>query len=537
MSDLSKRLRGITPNNGTQKEIVVPVVRTLPDNEVQHLIAKECEPFDGMHYDNILSVIGRLVSGHGITHDQLLSNSDFFLQYISPDSETLKNKTIDEIIKDLQGRYGDQVGTRPIKKAPADCFSEQVYDNLDPRLKNILDQIPDHRKKDIALIGVITALSAAASRYRFFHGTNGDVKEYSAHILALVIGQAGAGKGNTRYGNILVEQIAAEAIRMRKEAMIFYKQQKAEYDRQKKQRDKSGQDYNGLIEPERPKKYAFWGSASDTTAAALTEMLYENPIGIYAYDSELDSLTQGNQKKDFGGFSDQIRKCSHHEPLSRQRKTEGESYNVYEPRLALCLSGTPDQLKKLIQSEYNGLFSRFWYYVIPPTFQEYVPGILQQDIVGDRCRLLSGYILEQAALWIGEIIHIQFTEQQENELKAALQDKKSIEDRFGGDTGASWLRMALIVKRIAVTMAWFEQATGEVPARCWRVAIGLLPALKTHNLAALDLVRQNQGKAAISKEQYEAYKGEGLSDEKISKLLGVNRSTIDRRKKEWFVAN
>lgn len=528
--NLNKAIASITPN-GQTKTLLAPIERTLPDNEVQSLIHAVC--FEGLHRDHLFSKIGKLVSCYSVPHSQLITNAFFFEQYISPDSETLQRKTVTDIIKEHEKDYANQLGTRPISKAPAGCFPDEFYNNLDPRLKIISDQIPDHRKKDVAMIGIITAMSAAAAWHRFNHGTNGDVKEYSPHIHSLVAGVAGSGKGNTRHGITLLEIISMYALKMRKEAMIHYKEQKAEYDRQKKQRDKNAQNYDGLVEPERPKKYGFLISISDTTQAALVEMLYENPIGCYGYDSEVDTLVQSNGKKDFGGFSDILRKAYHHEMLSRQRKGEGESYNVPQPRLAICLSGTPDQLKKLITSEYNGLFSRFWFYIIPPAFQEYEPGVLQEDIVGEMCRSLSAYVMERADLWSGELVQIRFTGAQERELKEALQDKKDIEDRYGGDVSASWLRMALIVKRIAVTLAWFEGATGEVPESCWRAAIALLPAIKSHNLSALEIVRTNQGKADISREKYDECKKQGLSDEAISELLDVGRSTLARRKKQW----
>lgn len=527
--NLSAQLAAIEPKAQTERN-TESVERSLPDNEIQAEIKRVC--FDGMHYDNIFSAVGKLVSG-GISHANLIANCNFFEQYVSPASETLKRKSISEIISDHEKNYPDQVGTRPAKNLPADCFNDEVYSNLPHQLREILEHIPDARKKDVALMGMITALSAAASRYRFQHGANGDVKEYSPHLHALVIGAAGSGKGNTRHGVALVEGITQEAIGKRKMALLQYKQVRGEYERERKQLEKNNQATGELMEPDKPKKYAFFISASDTTQAALVEALYENPIGCFAYDSELDTLTQGNQRKDFGGYSDIIRKVFHHEPLSRQRKTEGESYIVYQPRLAIILSGTHDQLRKLIQSEYNGLFSRMWYYVIPPTFQEYQPSRQQVDVVGNMCRELQGYIAERADLWSDELIFLTFTDQQENELTDHLRDKKAIEDKYGGDTGASWLRMAIIVKRIAVTLAFFQGATGEVPANCWRVAIGLLSAIKTHNIAALDIVRQNQGKCEISKEQYMTLKGSGMSDESIAELLGINRKTIQRRKKEW----
>jgi len=115
-----------------------------------------------------------------------------------------------------------------------------------------------------------------------------------------------------------------------------------------------------------------------------------------------------------------------------------------------------------------------------------------------------------------------------------MQDKKAAEDKHGGDIGASWLRMGLITKRIAVTLAAFEGGGGpELPDNCWQAALALLPTLKAHCLRALDIVRSNQGKIDISKQGYEALKAANMTDEMIAKELGVSSKTLQRRKKDW----
>jgi hypothetical protein len=211
-----------------------------------------------------------------------------------------------------------------------------------------------------------------------------------------------------------------------------------------------------------------------------------------------------------------------------------ESYIVEQPRLAVMLSGTGDQVKKLITSEYNGLFSRLWYYNIPKVFNEYVTGRQQIDLAGDLCKDLQLAVLETADLWNGKIIEMKFSEEQETDLFDAMQDKKAMEEKYGGDIGASWLRMALITKRIAVTLAGFQgEAAGIVPGNCWRAAMALLPTLKSHCIQALDIIRENYGKKNISKQSYDAMKNAGMTDEEIAEELGVGISTIQRRKKQW----
>ncbi len=413
-----------------------------------------------------------------------------------------------------------------------DYFSDEVYSNLPPDLQEICKVFKDKRRKDVCLIGMITALSAAFTRFRFHHGTDGEVREYSPHIFSIVLGTAGSGKSTTRYGMTLVEKISARAIEIHKQSLAKFKTDKREYDSEIRKKDR-----NSLViltEPTKPPKIRFAMSASDTTQAALVEILNDNPAGGFAYDSEVDTMVQGNAKKDFGGFSDVLRKVFHHEPLARQRKGDNETYIVKDPRLAVMLSGTQDQLRKLINAEKNGLFSRFWYYSIPKTFIEYDYSSFTADVVGQLCTSLQQNIFDLADLWNDQIINLKFSDSQEMQLYNALMDKEDIEKRYGGDIGASWLRMALITKRIATTLTGLQyRGDNLIPDNCMMAAMAILPSMKQHCITALDIVRMNQGKIQISKEAYTVMKNEGMTDQQIAEEIGCNNKTIQRRKAEW----
>jgi hypothetical protein len=68
-------------------------------------------------------------------------------------------------------------------------------------------------------------------------------------------------------------------------------------------------------------------------------------------------------KQEWGSYSDMLRKSFHHERISSSRKGNNEFIEVNEPRLAVALSGTPNQVLGLISSAEDGLFSRFIFYV------------------------------------------------------------------------------------------------------------------------------------------------------------------------------
>src|SRR6516164_1954331 len=161
--DLSKQISQIK-TEVKHVEVLEPISRHLPMTEVQAKIKKAC--FPGMHYPNVFSTVGKLVSRGVANHDTILENKHIIDKYISPNSG---EKDSTRAILDHKKGYPNQFGSRACSASPADCFGQEVYENLPLKLRPILNLIDDWRKRDTALQGIITALSAAFSRWRFFH--------------------------------------------------------------------------------------------------------------------------------------------------------------------------------------------------------------------------------------------------------------------------------------------------------------------------------------------------------------------------------
>ena len=68
-------------------------------------------------------------------------------------------------------------------------------------------------------------------------------------------------------------------------------------------------------------------------------------------------------KTNISSYSDLLRKAFHSEKISISRKTNNEYFEINNPRLAVALSGTPQQVYNIISSAEDGLFSRFVFYV------------------------------------------------------------------------------------------------------------------------------------------------------------------------------
>jgi hypothetical protein len=100
---------------------------------------------------------------------------------------------------------------------------------------------------------------------------------------------------------------------------------------------------------------------ANISSAEMYSFLGSSEHGLVIIETEADTMSN-MLKNDWSNYSDVLRKAFHHEPVSLSRKTEKVFEEIKEPKLAIVISGTPDQLKPLIKSRENGLFSRFMIY-------------------------------------------------------------------------------------------------------------------------------------------------------------------------------
>ena len=116
-------------------------------------------------------------------------------------------------------------------------------------------------------------------------------------------------------------------------------------------------------EPEEPRRKVLCIPA-DSTAAAFMGQLNDNDGEALVFESEADTLVHALSSP-YGHYSEVFRKAFHHETISRIRSHEKEYTNIRQPRIALCLTGTPDQTGSLVKGMEDGLASRFIFYHLP----------------------------------------------------------------------------------------------------------------------------------------------------------------------------
>lgn len=227
-----------------------------------------------------------------------------------------------------------------------EMIEEGVYRRLPKILQNITNPFTG-RERDIVLTSALGVLSTCLPNiYGIYDGD----KIYP-NVYVMIIAPAASGKGVMNKSRILIDKIHDKVLN---DSINIQKNCKEE---KKKSKEKKGSDDCPSLEIKIM-------PANISTAEMYTYMGASNH-GVLIIESEADTMSN-MLNNDWSNYSDILRKCFHHEPISISRKMEKIFEDIKEPKLSLVMSGTPEQLKTLIKSKENGLYSRFIVY----TFDE-----------------------------------------------------------------------------------------------------------------------------------------------------------------------
>ena len=144
------------------------------------------------------------------------------------------------------------------------------------------------------------------------------------------------------------------------EEIKAYKKAKAAYEAMGKERSK-------IDAPQIPANKMFLIAGNNTGTGILQNIMDANGTGFIC-ESEADTLSTAIGS-DYGHWSDTLRKAFDHDRLSYNRRTDQEYREIKKSYLSVLLSGTPAQVKALIPSAENGLFSRQLFYYMPGIWQ------------------------------------------------------------------------------------------------------------------------------------------------------------------------
>ena len=220
-------------------------------------------------------------------------------------------------------------------------------------LEEILKAGTSPAQRDVLLLGALTVLGAGMGRnVRSSYGG----KMVSPSLQTFVVALPAAGKGILSLVRLLAEPIHDEIRQAVTESMKSYRREKAAYDAMGKERGKAEI-------PEMPLNKMFLISGNNTGTGILQNIIDSDGTGLIC-ESEADTISTAIGSE-YGHWSDTMRKAFDHDRLSYNRRTDHEYREVKKTYLSVLLSGTPSQVKPLIPTAENGLFSRQVFYYMP----------------------------------------------------------------------------------------------------------------------------------------------------------------------------
>ena len=230
---------------------------------------------------------------------------------------------------------------------PLPTFPEADWPKI---LLLIMSYATSPTQRDVMLLGALTAIGASMERYVRCPYAG---KLQSPCLQSFIVAPSASGKGILSLIRLLVEPIHDEIRQQVAAEVKAYKQAKAAYDVMGKERSK-------VEAPQMPKNRMFLISGNNTGTGILQNIMDANGTGLIC-ETEADTISAAIGSE-YGHWSDTLRKAFDHDRLSYNRRTDQEYREVKKSYLSVLLSGTPAQVKPLIPSTENGLFSRQLFY-------------------------------------------------------------------------------------------------------------------------------------------------------------------------------
>ncbi len=232
-----------------------------------------------------------------------------------------------------------------------------IIDELPGILKIPSNYLVDETEKEVFLIGAIGVVSGLLPNIKGLYSG----KWISPNLFVYVLAGYGGGKGGLDYARELGKQIHNSKRDEAKRLMGLYLKEMDIYKKDLKDFNKSKK--TGVEPPTKPIKppALMLFIPANNSKSGVYQLLEENEGNGILFESEGDTLSDA-LKQDYGGFSDTLRKAFHHEYLDLFRRLNSEHIEIENPELSVILSSTFDQLKLLIPSIENGLYSRFLFY-------------------------------------------------------------------------------------------------------------------------------------------------------------------------------
>ena len=230
-------------------------------------------------------------------------------------------------------------------------------DKIDPKdwcgfLQPVQECMNDAQGKDKMTLSVINTISGAIPNYYAIY----DERVIYPPLYFLFCGKAASRKGEIGLALKVLKALKREIQKAYHAEMEAYEQEHASWEAKSSKAERA----NRGPEPKEPKYRSPIMAANSSYAVFISDLKANDGWGVM-FDTEADNVSQ-MLKTDYGDYSTLLRQAPHHEPICYNRVRDSIHIEIEEPRLAVCLTCTPDQLPALFPTILNGLGSRFLFY-------------------------------------------------------------------------------------------------------------------------------------------------------------------------------
>lgn len=295
-------------------------------------------------------------------------------------------------------------------------------------LEQALSIAPEGEMRDMLLLSLLTNCAYALPAMRMLHGRPHHT--YSPELLTMIVAPAASGKGIMNYGRLLLQAI-------------------------------EGNNGKQVYIP------------ANSSASALLKVMDEYDGRGIVFATEMDTLTQ-TLRAAYGQFGDIVRCIFEHETVSQLRRQNNEFIEIRDPRIAMLLSGTPNQVQPLLRNRENGLMSRFACYVVNSRmdFDDNVWDV-EEDGNTPREAILYDRLATELGdryLWMEKAGHKCYFYLRDAQLKTIKRmfrsEYESYSAAFGELFDATLKRMPVIMKRIGMILTGLRlEITKPLPER------------------------------------------------------------------------
>ena len=352
---------------------------------------------------------------------------------------------------DNQGFTEEEADEDELINKYCSTLPDEIFSRLPKELADLLVIAKDKRERDVILLSSITVLSGMFPALRTIYGN----QKYSPHLYMCFVAEAGAGKGAAMYATTLGTKVSGEFEKIYRAEKKGYDRKLLEWEMEVRNAFKEKRLPDLDLKPEEPARQMFILQPNTSKSQILKDMMTAKDDGAIMVTSEIDSLAE-SLNTDYGKHTAELRMFFHHEQVGQRYKTDKDPVVIENPRLALLMAGTPEQLVRFIKNMENGMYSRFLFYMMSPTYNWKSQSPL--DGAGDiDVKELFGSLAEKLKVNFfntrGKEVMINFTREQWDRHAETFQEELGmIAAEDSPNSAAIVKRAGLIMIRVAMVL-------------------------------------------------------------------------------------